>query len=251
MNIGMYQSAASMTALERWQDVVAQNITSGQVTGYKKKTVEVSTESAGGWQLDPNAKAGDVGVPAQFPIATTGVSYTSGETQPTGRDLDVAISGEGFLEFQAPDGTHVYGRSGELSIRPDHTLVNAANEPVLSDGGSPIMLQPDGKVTVNADGSIVQTTASGSTTVGRFAVQQFGNQSALQPAANGMFTAGPGAQPSAMANPQLMQGYLESSNVQPMREMVNLVQISRAYEANQHVITSADSNMQKSLDELG
>ncbi len=248
MNIGLYQSAAAMSALERWQDAVAQNITSGQVTGYRKRTVEFSTQAAGDWQLNPDAKPGDPGVPALFPRATNGISYVAGETQPTGRDLDVAIQGDGFFEVQRPDGTTAYTRSGEFTTRPNHMLVDGSDQPVLSDAGSPIMLLGDGsKVTINPNGEIVQ----GATVVGRLGVQTFTNLGALAPISGGLFVANPGADPQPVAKPNLLQGYLESSNVVPMREMVNLVLISRAYDSNQRVITDYDQETQKMLDALG
>ena len=150
--------------------------------------------------------------------------------------------------MQRPDGSHAYTRSGEFSIRPDHTLVNTAGGLVLSDGGSPIVLQPEGgKVTINADGSIVQ----GSTTVGRIAVQNFADKSQLVPIAGGLFVASSGATATPVPKPTILQGYLEGSNVAPLREMVNLVLISRAYDANQRVITNTDDQMQKTLTALG
>src|SRR5476651_2481604 len=121
MDIGIYQSASSLSALEKWQDAVAQNVTSGQVTGYRKRTVEFSTQTGGEWQLDPSNKNGDSGIPAVFPKATPGISFSTGETQPTGRDLDVAIQGDGFFEVQLADGTKGYTRSGEFNVRTDHT----------------------------------------------------------------------------------------------------------------------------------
>ena len=249
MDIGIYQSAASLSALERWQDAVAQNITSGQVTGFRKRTVEFSGTTAGGWGSTRVGQAdGDPSQSAIFPTTTNGISFASGETQPTGRDLDVAIQGEGFFEVQMPDGRHAFTRSGEFSMRADRTLINSANEEVLSDGGSPIVMQADGgKVTINADGSIVQ----GATTLGRLSVQKFGNPGALAPMSGGQFIANSGADPVPVIKPTLMQGFLESSNTAPLGEMVNLVLISRAYDANQHVITSTDQDMQKELDALG
>ena len=70
-------------------------------------------------------------------------------------------------------------------------------------------------------------------------------------AAGGYFLAGAGVQPVPVDTPELMQGYLEGSNVTPLREMVDMVLISRAYEANQKIITAADQTMQKTLDALG
>lgn len=249
MDIGIYQSAASLASLERWQDAVAQNITSGQVTAFRKRTVEFSGQTAGGWGVDGSTSAdGDPSLSAVFPTTTNGISFAPGETQPTGRDLDVAIQGDGFFEVQMPDGTHAFTRSGEFTTRADHTLVNTAGEEVLGDGGSPIMLQAEGgKVTINADGSIMQGTA----VVGRLSVQKFASNSDLRPISGGQFVPNQGADPTPVAKPQIQQGFLESSNVSPLTEMVSLVQISRAYDANQHVITSSDKQMQKELDALG
>jgi flagellar basal body rod protein FlgG len=248
MNIGLYQSASALSALERWQDVVAQNITSGQVSGYRKRTVEFSTQPAGGWQLDPNAQAGaDLSQEALFPKATNGISFTPGEAQPTGRDLDVAIQGPGYFQVQMPDGTTTYTRAGEFSARADHSLVCAGGL-VMNGQGSPITLQSDtAKVTINPDGSIVQNGAP----VGRIGVFKFADESALTPIAGGMFVAKTDNPPEPLSKPILTQGSLEGSNVAPLREMVNLVLISRAYDANQRVITNADEQMQKELDALG
>jgi flagellar basal body rod protein FlgG len=248
MNIGLYQSASALSALERWQDVVAQNITSGQVSGYRKRTVEFSTQAAGGWQLDANAQAGaDPSQQALFPKATNGISFTPGEAQPTGRDLDASITGPGYFQIQMPDGSVNYTRSGEFSARADHTLVSAGGV-VLNDQGSAITLQSDvSKVTINPDGSIVQNGAP----VGRIGVVKFADENALIPVAGGMFMAKDDNPPQVVSKPVVTQGSLEGSNVAPLREMVNLVLISRAYDANQRVITNADEQMQKELDALG
>ena len=133
-------------------------------------------------------------------------------------------------------------------MRPDRILVTAGNCEVMSESGTPITLLPEGgNVTINHDGSVVQ----GTTALGTLAIQKFSNPSALAPSAGGLFIPGPDAGMSPVAKPQLMQGYLEQSNVQPLREMVDLVLISRAYEANQKIITTADEQMQKTLDALG
>ncbi|HEY4300370.1 MAG TPA: flagellar hook-basal body protein [Candidatus Didemnitutus sp.] len=249
MNIGLYQSAASLSALERWQDAVAQNITSAQTDGFRKRTVEFSSEAAGKWNVDPGSQAGSGDeVQALFTKTTSGINFITGETEPTGRDLDVAIQGQGFFEVKQPDGTHAVTRSGDFHVRPDRTLVTAGNCEVLTENGSPITLTPDGgNVTINQDGTVAQ----GSTLLGKLAVQKFSNPSALMPSAGGLFIPGAGAGMTPVDKPELMQGYLEQSNVQPLREMVDLVVISRAYEANQKIITTTDDQMQKTLDALG
>ena len=250
MNVGLYQSASALTALERWQDTVSQNITSSQTTGYRKRTISFSTQAAGELQADPKARIGSEGsVQMLFPKTTAGINFMGGETQPTRRELDAAIQGEGFFEIQRPDGSKVYTRSGEFRMRADRTLVTSTGDEVMSDGGSPIVLSGSGgTITINQDGTIFQ----GSTALGKFAVKKFSDNSQLNPVAGGYFVPGPGATaPQTVEQPELLQGYLEGSNVTPLREMVDLVLISRAYEANQKIITTIDQQMQKTFDALG
>jgi len=249
MNIGLYQSAASLSALERWQDAVAQNITSAQTNGFRKRTVEFSTETAGKWNIDPSGRGSSADdLQALFPRTTNGINFIGGETEPTGRDLDVAIQGQGFFQVKQPDGSTAVTRSGTFHVRPDRVVVTAGNCEVMSDSGSPITLLPGGgKVTIGQDGTVAQ----GTSVLGKLSIQKFSNPAALTPAAGGLFVPGAGAGMSPVEKPQLMQGYLEQSNVQPLREMVDLVLISRAYEANQKIITTTDEQMQKTLDALG
>ncbi len=249
MNIGVYQSAASLSALERWQDAVSQNISSSQVPGYRGRTVNISAVDNGQFMVGANGQSSsDSSQPASFPTATNGVSFKPGETQPTGRSLDFAIQGSGFFQVQMPDATTAYTRNGSFTERSDGTLVNSSNYPVLGGNGSPIVLaQAAGPVTVTQDGAISQ----GENQVGKIGVTSFSNTSGLVPISGGLLVAGPSAGPSAATQPGVLQGYIESSNVSPLYEMVNLVQVSRIYEANQRVITNADQQTQKTMDALG
>jgi len=247
MNIGLYQSASSLSALERWQDAVAQNITSSQVTGYRERTVQFSGVSTGQLQTGSGTSSADT-TTAVFPSASNGVNFATGSTQPTGRELDVAIQGPGFFEVQLPDGTHGYTRNGEFSSTADRALVTTSGAQVLSDNGSPISLSPNGgPITIKADGTLLQ----GTTNLGRIGIQNFASNSSLTPIAGGVFVANDGSAPEPVTKPDVLQGYLEASNVSPMREMVDMVLISRSYEANQKVIKTADQNSQKAIEALG
>lgn len=249
MNIGLYQSASSLSALERWQDAVSQNITSSQVTGYRKRTVNFSTDKAGELHLDPRARLGhDTGVSMLFPRAEGGINFEPSEAQPTRRELDVAILGEGFFEVQREDGSRAYTRNGQFRLRPDRTLVNSHGFEVMSDAGSPLTLLPGGgPVVVNPDGTVVQ----GDVPLGRLAIQSFADTRQLTPLDGGLFTVPEGVEPVAVEAPVVQQGYIEGSNVAPLREMVDLVLISRAYEANQRMISSFDQRLEKALNALG
>lgn len=248
MNIGMYQSASALSALERWQDSVSENITSAQTTGFRKRTVNFSTTSAGELNSEKRGHIGhEAGMAMAFPKVNYGINFISGETQPTRREYDVAIQGDGFFEVKQPDGSKVYTRAGEFHVRSDRTLVAKNGGEVMSDGGAPIVLVAGGgPLTVNGDGTVFQ----GTNALGKLSVQRFANTANLVPIGGGMFLPG-NAQPQAVAEPELMQGYLEGSNVTPLREMVDLVLISRAYEANQKIIRSVDEQMEKTLNALG
>lgn len=249
MNIGLYQSASALTAIERWQDVVSQNITSSQTTAYRKRTVNFSTELSGELQTDPRGRIGDGnGTPAVFPKINTGINFNSGETEPTRRELDLAIQGDGFFEVQMPDETKAYTRSGELHMRPDRTLVTTGGQAVLSTSGQPIVLPgTGGAVTIDEDGTVSQ----GGAQLGKLAVKKFSDPSVLTPIAAGYFVAPHGVEAEPVGKPEVLQGYLESSNTSSLREMVDMVIISRAYEANQKIISVADQTMQQTLDALG
>lgn len=239
-----------MSALERWQDATSQNITSAQTTGYRKRTVEFSSQVAGKWNIRPDAKnAGPENEhEVLFTKVTTGINFMTGETQPTRRELDVAIQGDGFFEMDGPNGQKLYTRSGEFRMTPERVLVGAGGLPVLTEGGNQITLLPGGgSITINRDGTIFQ----GTTSLGKISVQKFSNTNGLIPTGGGMFIARPDAGKESVDQPELMQGYLEQSNVQPLREMVDLVLISRAYEANQKIITAADEQMGKTIQALG
>ena len=250
MNVGLYQSASALSALERWQDVVSQNITSSQTTGYRKRTVSFSTQAAGELQANPYARIGGEGsVPSLFPKINSGINFQNGDTQPTRRELDAAIQGQGFFEMQRPDGSKVYTRAGEFRMRPDRTLVTSGGDEVLSDSGAPITLLPNGgPVVINQNGTLFQ----GPTALGKLSIKKFADTAQLIPVAGGFFTPASGAPPpESVDSPELLQGYLEASNVTPLREMVDLVLISRSYEANQRVLTTVDQQMEKTLNALG
>jgi flagellar basal-body rod protein FlgF len=245
MNIGLYQSAASLSALERWQDAVTQNITASQVAGYKKRTVEMSAVAMGERNIDGKSRQGE-GVPAYFPKANFGISFQNGEVQPTRRELDLALQGDGFFVVQKPDGSKIYTRGGEFRLRNDRTLI-AGNGELLTDGNATITALPQGgPLVINKDGTIHQ----GDALLGRLQVVKFEDNSRLFPSGGGAFMAY-GMDPIPVEKPEVMQGYLESSNITPLREMVDLVTIARAYEANQKLIQTQDSALEKALEKLG
>lgn len=247
MNIGLYQSASAMSAIERWQDAVSQNITSAQVTGFKRRTVGMGAENKGELSLNANPATGASGesMPMLFPQSRYSISYVAGENKPTRRDLDLAISGPGFFALRQPDGTTAYSRAGEFRIRNDRTLVNSQGFEVLSDSGEPVKLTAKGGVPiVQADGLIRQE----GNIIGRLSIEAPANPEKMVSLPSGIFLAGEAAGMEPVEKPFVQQGYLEASNVAPLREMVDMVSISRAYEANQKLIQNRDKMMERTLE---
>jgi flagellar basal-body rod protein FlgF len=241
MNIALYLGAAAMGALERWQETSANNIASSSSPGFRKREVEFSMQGAGA--MPSGAAKGNATQAAQFPSSHLAVNFKPGQFVGTGRDLDVAIRGEGFFELQTADGNRAYTRSGSFYTNNDRTLVDAQGNQVLGEGGAPIQLLPEGgSLSIATDGTMSQ----GGRSIGKLTIQRFDNLQALIPLAGGLFAPN-GQSPQSVEQPTLMQGSLETSNVQPVEEMVNLVQISRAYEAAKKVIQASDDSMDKTI----
>jgi flagellar basal-body rod protein FlgF len=246
MNIGLYQSAAALSSLERWQDAVSQNITSGQVTGFKRRAVQVAAEQHGEVLTEPGARADrGEGMPALFPQTRYAIAFQSGENNPTRRDLDLAIAGDGFFTVRKTDGNLAYTRAGELRVRADRTLVNNQGFEILTADGDPIQLTSQGGApVVTADGTMRQ----GDKILGKIAVVAPENPGRMISLPGGLFLADESVGMKPVEKPVIQQGYLESSNVAPLREMVDLVNISRAYEANQKLIQSRDKLLERTLE---
>ena len=247
MNIGLYQGAASLAALERWQEMVSQNIGAASVPGFKKN--EMSFEAVlGGMKRTGSESSFGKDVASAMPRQSVRISMEPGELRTTGNDLDFAIQGGGFFQIQKPDGETGYTRDGEFRLSPDRMIVTKQGYPVMGDGG-PITLRPGGgRITITSEGTIVQ----GETQIGKIAVHDFADPSKLRRIGDGLLApVDPSIQPTPIEKPSVMGGALEGSNVSPLREMVNLVTVSRAYEANQRLLVANDETTGKAIQALG
>lgn len=248
MNVGLYQSASALGALERWQDAVAQNITSSQVTGFKRRAIQVASEARGEVLPEAGGRSGQGdGVAALYPQTRYSIVYQNGENAPTKRELDLALSGDGFFTVRMPDDTLAYTRAGEFRLNSERQLVNGQGLAVLSTDGRPIELPNSGQPPViNEDGTVRQ----GEAILGKLGIAAPANPQRLVPLAGGLFLADESVGMKPVEKPVVQQGYLENSNVAPLREMVDLVGIARAYEANQRLIQNRDKLLERTLDSL-
>jgi flagellar basal-body rod protein FlgF len=247
MDIGIYKGAAALSAYEKWQEVISQNIAAGSAPGFKKTDLAFSA-----MESDRAGLGGQSGFADQLrgvmPQTATKINFAPGELRHTGDDLDFAIQGGGFFQIQRANGEVGYTRDGEFHLSPDRTLVTKQGLPVMGESG-PITFKPEaGPISINADGMIFQRDQQ----IAKLTVFDFKDPGALRRIGDGLFApAGASTQPEAVERPQVLNGALEGSNVSPLSEMVNLIAVSRAYEATQRLIMAHDDNDEKAIQTLG
>lgn len=172
-------------------------------------------------------------------------NLSDGALQTTANPLDVAITGEGYFRIQTERGVE-YTRNGHFQIDADRQLVTSAGDPVLTDAGAPITFaQDENGLTIARDGTI--STDRGLR--GKLAIVTFENPQALNNTGNSMMRT---AQPEIPAEDiRLVQGALEGSNVQPILEMTNMIDVMRSYASAQKLIDQADQMRRKAIQDLG
>lgn len=238
MYLGLYQGAAALTGLEKWQTLISQNLANASVSGYKAASVSMNGERMGA------ATQTDFGQVLQNTMlnAKPTPDFSQGEVVPSDNPLDVAIDGDGFFEVEQPDGKTLYSRDGQFHLNADNVLVNKANKPVKGTGGDLQFVPGAGEPKIMPDGKVFQ----GLNEVGQLSVVSIKNKDALDTAAGGFVVRdGQDAQITPKDDPRVLQGYYETSNVSPVREMVSLIAVTRAFEANQKAIEAQDQAMQK------
>ncbi len=174
-----------------------------------------------------------------------GVDLTPGVIQSTGRELDVAVNGDGWIAVQGKDGQEAYTRAGDLRISPEGILQTGAGLQILGDDG-PLAIPEAAKVEIGRDGSIsiIPLGDNASTLVGVGRIKLVNpNPNDLEKLNDGLLTLKPGSPAlEADANVVLVQGALESSNVNAIAAMVEMIELSRNFELQVKVMKEADEN---------
>lgn len=178
---------------------------------------------------------------------TVGADFTAGPVQATGRDLDVAIKGPGWIAVQTQDGTEAYTRNGSLQISPNGILQTANGQTVMGEGG-PIAIPPNTTVSVGKDGSIASLTTdtvpATSTIVGRIKLVN-PDQKQLVRGDDGFFRMQDGSQAQADPAVTVTSGALEGSNVSAVDSMVNMISLARSLETQMSLLKNAENNAAK------
>ena len=251
-------AATGMSAQQLNVEVISNNIANSSTTGFKASRAEfqdllyqnmrtVGSASSDAGTLLPSGLQVGLGV---MPAATYRIN-TQGNISVTNNTLDLAINGRGFLQVQMPDGTTSYTRAGSLQLNASGQLVTADGYPVLPSVTVPTTATA---ITINASGQILATVAgqTAQQTLGQLQLANFVNPVGLEATGNNLLKQTDASGSPTTANPgssgfgTIVQGSLETSNVDIVSEVTNLITAQRGYEMNSKVITAADQMMNTS-----
>lgn len=177
-----------------------------------------------------------------------GIDMRQGSLNETGRELDIAINGDGLLAVQLPDGREVYSRAGNLQIDPTGILRNGEGMVVLGDGG-PIALPPQEKVEIGVDGSIsVIVAGEGPKTPAQVDRIRLVNPDSknLEKDESGYLRTRDGSRPVADASVTVTSGFLETSNVNTISEFTSVLSLARQYELQVKLMKTVEGNSESS-----
>ena len=250
---GLYTASSGMMLQMTRQDVLANNLANVNTSGFKKDTVisqefpslllkrmgETTRQGSLPKPIKPQS-IGGLGTGAAVHQIVT--DYSTGACKPTENPLDLALGEDCFFSIETPEGVR-YTRNGAFSIASDGMLVNTNGLPVLGIDG---YIYVDGDFVVDEHGNLVQD----SVTVDTLDIVSFPDQARLTKIGDDLFAAGD-QEPETPDNPQVMQGYLASSNVNAVKEMVDLITVLRAYEVMQKVVQAEDQTLDKLINQAG
>ncbi|MFC5476751.1 flagellar basal-body rod protein FlgG [Massilia suwonensis] len=254
MNPAMWISKTGVQAQDAKLQAIANNLANVNTVGFKRDRVvfedlHYQVDAQPGAQSADNTVSNGVQLGNGTRLVGTQKVFTNGSIQTTSQQLDVAISGNGFLQVRRPNGDAAFTRAGQLQVDANGTLVNAQGLPLV-----PQITVPNNAtaITIAENGTVSATVPgqSAPTEIGALTLTGFVNPAGLLALGENLFseTAASGAptegRPGDGALGKLKQGALEGSNVQVVEEMVDMIAAQRTYEMNTKVLSAADNMLQ-------
>ena len=252
----LWISKTGMEAQQMQLDVISNNLANSSTNGFKRASAvfedlmyqnlrQAGSNSSEQTQLPTGLQVG-LGVRT----VATSRSFSQGALQQSGNNLDVAVQGNGFFQVTMPDGTTNYTRDGSFQVDSQGRLVTASGLPIANGVTVPanatsVAIAPNGTVTALIPGNVTPQA------IGTIALASFINPPGLDPKGGNLYaeTAASGqpnsGTPGANGMGSLMQGYVETSNVNVVQELVTMIQTQRAYEMNSKAIQTSDQMLQK------
>lgn len=252
----LWIAKTGLDAQQTQLDVVANNLANVGTTGFKRSRAVFedlmyqNLRQSGGQTSDQTRMPSGLQIGTGVRVVASERIHTQGNPTKTDNPKDLAINGGGFFQLLMPNGTTAYTRDGSFQTDQSGQLVTASGYPV-----QPSITLPQGttSVTVASDGmvSVIQAGSTASVPVGQLQLATFLNSAGLQSVGENLY-----AETDASGTPNqtapgqngagtLSQGYVESSNVNVVEELVNMIQTQRAYEINSKVITTSDQMLTK------
>jgi flagellar basal-body rod protein FlgG len=250
----MWISKTGVQAQDAKLQAIANNLANVNTVGFKRDRVVFEdlfyqVDKQPGAQTADNTVSNGVQLGNGVTIVGTQKLFTNGSIQTTGQSLDVAITGNGFIQVRRPDGEPAYTRAGQLQIDSNGVLVNAQGLPLVPqitvpNNATAITIGENGVISASVPGSVAPTQ------LGQLTLTTFVNPAGLQALGENLFqeTAASGTPNEGKAGDgafgKFKQGALEGSNVQVVEEMVDMIAAQRTYEMNTKVLSAADNMLQ-------
>jgi len=251
----LWVAKTGLEAQQTRMTVVSQNLANVNTTGYKRQRAMFEdllyqnvVQSGGATSQQTQAPTG-LNLGTGVRVVATDHQFAQGNLITTGNQFDLAVQGRGFFEVLLPDGTQAYTRDGTFQINSDGALVTSSGYAVQPAITIPAAAQ---SVTIGTDGTVSALLAgqSNATQVGTLQLTDFVNPAGLQSRGQNLFRETVSSGPPQPGTPGLNglgtvgQGSLETSNVNVVEELVNMIETQRAYEMNSRAIETSDQMLQ-------
>ncbi|MCT7665882.1 flagellar basal-body rod protein FlgG [Shinella kummerowiae] len=243
-------AATGMNAQQTNLEVIANNIANINTTGFKRARAEFSdllyqTERAAGVPNRANQSVVPEGAIVGLGVKTAAVRnlHLQGGLTSTGNSFDLALIGRGWFQIEAADGSTLYTRAGAFNTNADGQLVTLDGYTVVPGITVP---QDATEVTVSKSGQVFATVGGDQQDLGQITLANFVNEAGLEPLGENLFRETAASGPANVGAPDeagfayIQQNYLEASNVDPVKEITDLISAQRAYEMNSKIIQAAD-----------
>lgn len=244
---GIYTSGLGMTRETKRLDIVSNNLANASTTGFKSDGAVCGTFKKA--LNDVMVSGSRIDVANYTPdIVNTYTKFTQGSLRSTGNSTDLAISNDdnAFFTVEDKSGNKLYTRDGAFIVDKDNYLVTAQGYKVLGTDGEYININTN-EFGISVSGQINSNSGE---MIGNLLISSFDNPETLNKIGDNMLEVSDGSISREFVG-EVQQGYLEMSNVNTVNEMVNMIAISRAYEANQKVLQSQDEMLGKAVSDVG
>lgn len=247
-------ASTGLSGQQRYVEIIANNLANVNTTGFKKVRPEFqdllyeTLKPAGATRSEGTEPLNEVQIGSGTQVTATMKIFAQGDITQTDRPLDIAINGEGFFQIRKPDNTYAYTRDGSFKIDRNGQIVNSQGyllEPGLTvpDDALELQVSREGVFSVLLEDGVREQT------IGQIDLARFVNPAGLRSVGDNLFVeTGASGQPiyeePGMNNTgELIQNHLETSNVDIVEEMVNMINAQRAYELNSKSVRTADEIM--------